>query len=103
MKTPTPGLTGTQEHDHNDQDAPTDLTLRVKALESLLVENGLVNPAGLDALVDAYESKVGPRNSERVVAQLQAGHAHQVAAVLFEVAGEVGGHGAGAPRKRRKS
>jgi len=45
------------------------MTLRVKALESLLVEKGLVDPAALDALVDTYEHKVGPRNGARVVAR----------------------------------
>ena len=43
--------------------------LRVKALESLLVEKGLVDPAALDAIVDAYENKIGPRNGARVVAK----------------------------------
>ena len=44
------------------------MTLRVKALESLLVEKGIVDPAALDALIDAYEHKIGPRNGARVVA-----------------------------------
>ena len=56
-------------HDHEHQAVPSDLTLRVKALESLLVEKGLVDPAALDALVDMYEHKVGPRNGARVVAR----------------------------------
>jgi nitrile hydratase len=56
-------------HDHDHQDVPSDPTLRVKALESLLVEKGLVDPAALDALIDAYEHKVGPRNGARVVAR----------------------------------
>ena len=43
--------------------------LRVKALESLLVEKGLVDPAALDAIVEYYEHKVGPRNGARVVAR----------------------------------
>src|ERR1043165_630557 len=55
-------------HDHG-QDAPSDMALRVKALESLLVEKGLVDPAALDAIVDHYEHKVGPRNGARVVAR----------------------------------
>jgi nitrile hydratase len=55
-------------HRHDHQDVPSDLTLRVKALESLLVEKGLVDPAALDALIDTYERKVGPRNGARVVA-----------------------------------
>jgi nitrile hydratase subunit alpha len=48
---------------------PSDLTLRVKALESLLVDKGLVDRAALDALVDNYEHKIGPRNGARVVAR----------------------------------
>jgi len=57
------------DHDHEHQEVPSDLTLRVKALESLLVEKGLVDPAALDALIDTYEHKVGPRNGARVVAR----------------------------------
>jgi nitrile hydratase len=56
-------------HDHAHQAVPSDPTLRVKALESLLVEKGLVDRAALDALVDAYENKIGPRNGARVVAK----------------------------------
>jgi len=58
-----------QQPDHQHQTVPSDMTLRVKALESLLVEKGLVDPAALDALVDTYEHKVGPRNGARVVAR----------------------------------
>ena len=57
------------KHDHDHQAVPSDLTLRVKALESLLVEKGLVDRAALDALIDTYEHKVGPRNGARVVAR----------------------------------
>lgn len=57
----------TTEHDH--QAVPSDLTLRVKALESLLVEKGLVDPAALDVLIDSYEHKIGPRNGARVIAR----------------------------------
>ena len=56
-------------HDHGHQTVPSDLTLRVKALESLLVEKGLVDRAALDALIDTYEHKVGPRNGARVIAR----------------------------------
>jgi len=66
-------------HDHHDHDEhgpnehgqapPSDIALRVKALESLLVEKGLVDPAALDAIVDRFEHKVGPRNGARVVAR----------------------------------
>jgi nitrile hydratase len=57
------------DHDHGGQDAPSETALRVKALESLLVEKGLVDPAALDAIVDTYEHKIGPRNGARVVAR----------------------------------
>jgi nitrile hydratase subunit alpha len=59
------------EHDHNHahQAVPSDPALRVKALESLLVEKGLVERAALDALIDTYEHKIGPRNGARVVAR----------------------------------
>ncbi len=63
--TPTPA----NPHGHEHQLVPSDPALRVKALESLLVEKGLVDPAALDALVDTYEHKVGPRNGARVVAR----------------------------------
>jgi nitrile hydratase subunit alpha len=56
-------------HDHDHQDVPSDLTLRTKALESLLVEKGLVDRAALDALIDTMEHKVGPRNGARVIAR----------------------------------
>jgi nitrile hydratase subunit alpha len=69
MKADTHDLTQEKERGHGDQTVPSDLTLRVKALESLLVEKGLVDPAALDALIDTYEHKVGPRNGARVVAR----------------------------------
>jgi nitrile hydratase len=56
-------------HTHTHQAVPSDPALRTKALESLLVEKGLVDPAALDAVVDAYERKIGPRNGARVVAR----------------------------------
>ncbi len=56
-------------HDHDHTDPPADIALRVKALESLLVEKGLVNPAALDAIIETYEHRVGPRNGARVVAR----------------------------------
>ena len=67
------------DHDHKHQAVPSDPTLRVKALESLLVAKGLVDRAALDALIDTYEHKVGPRNGARVVARAwldEIGRAH---------------------------
>jgi nitrile hydratase subunit alpha len=57
------------EHTHDHQVLPSEPALRVKSLESLLVEKGLVDPAALDVVVDTYEHKVGPRNGARVVAR----------------------------------
>ena len=54
---------------HSGQDLPAATEVRVKALESLLVEKGLVDPAALDAFIDYYEHKVGPRNGAHVVAR----------------------------------
>jgi nitrile hydratase subunit alpha len=71
----TPPLTESQErtqaeaHDHDHQTPPSDPALRTKALESVLVAKGLVDRAALDALVDAYEHQIGPRNGARVVAR----------------------------------
>ncbi len=59
----------TEPHIHEHSTVPSDTALRVKALESLLVEKGLVDPAALDALIDAFEHDVGPRNGARVVAR----------------------------------
>ncbi len=55
--------------EHRHSTPPSDTALRVKALESLLVEKGLVDPAALDVLIDTYENKVGPRNGAAVVAR----------------------------------
>ncbi len=65
--TPVPSEAQDQRTAH--QAVPSDLTLRVKSLESLLVEKGLVDRKALDALIDTYEHKIGPRNGARVVAR----------------------------------
>ncbi|MBR44907.1 MAG: nitrile hydratase subunit alpha [Rhodospirillaceae bacterium] len=55
--------------DHDHTEPPSDVALRAKALESLLLEKGLVEAATLDAIVELYEHKIGPRNGARVVAR----------------------------------
>jgi nitrile hydratase len=56
--------------EHREHGAPlSEVELRVRALESLLVDKGLVEPAALDALIDTYETKVGPRNGAKIVAR----------------------------------
>ena len=55
---------------HPGHNAPlSDTALRVKALESLLVEKGLIDPKALEAIIDTYENKIGPHNGARVVAR----------------------------------
>ena len=54
------------DHDHSEL-SPTQL--RVRALETILIEKGYVDPAALDVLIETYEKKVGPRNGARVVAK----------------------------------
>ena len=56
-------------HDHEQGSELSPLALRVKALESILVEKGYVDPKALDVLIDTYETKIGPRNGARVVAK----------------------------------
>lgn len=60
--------------DHHDHDHPhnkplLDVELRVKALESVLTEKELIDPAAIDLIVETYETKIGPRNGARVVAK----------------------------------
>lgn len=62
-------MSHSHEHDHDHTEPPEEIALRVKALESLLTEKGLVDPTAMDALVETYEHKVGPRNGARVVAK----------------------------------
>ena len=57
------------DHDHPHSHLPSDPALRVKALETLLTRKGLVEPAALDAIIDTYENKIGPKNGAHVVAK----------------------------------
>ena len=61
--------TNRRHHGAHGARAPVDPELRVRALESLLTEKGLVDPAALDAITDFYENRVGPHNGARVVAR----------------------------------
>src|SRR5262249_1809172 len=56
-------------HDHAHSDGPSDPALRTKALESLLTEKGLVDPAAIDTWIEAYETKIGPRRGAQIVAR----------------------------------
>jgi nitrile hydratase len=57
------------DHPHDNGSELSETQVRVRALESLLTEKGLVDPAALDALIETYETKVGPHNGARVVAK----------------------------------
>src|ERR1700678_3068846 len=65
---PIGGDNHAHRHDHDDGGL-ADIELRVRALESLMIEKGYVDPAALDAIVETYETKIGPRNGARVVAK----------------------------------
>src|SRR6185503_759318 len=56
-------------HDHDHGSELSEMQIRVRALESILTEKGYVEPAALDAIVEAYETKIGPHNGARVVAK----------------------------------
>jgi nitrile hydratase len=56
------------DHDHHGSEL-SPMEARVRALESILVEKGFVEPAALDAIIDTYETKIGPRNGAKVVAR----------------------------------
>jgi nitrile hydratase len=56
-------------HDHSHTDPPSSYALRVRAIETVLTEKGLIDPAAVDAFIDVLENKVGPRNGARVVAR----------------------------------
>ena len=72
------------DHYHHDHDHPddsgselSDMDLRVRTLESLLVEKGHVDPGALDVLIETYETRVGPHNGARVVAKAWADQAYR--------------------------
>ncbi|EHS53070.1 nitrile hydratase, alpha subunit [Rhizobium sp. PDO1-076] len=58
-----------EHHGHHHDNQYLDMQARVKALETLLTDKGLIDPAAIDAIVDTYETKVGPRNGAKVVAR----------------------------------
>jgi len=65
-----------ESHAHSPR-APAALELRVRALEALLTEKGYIDPAALDVLIDAYQTRIGPRNGARVVARAWRDHEYR--------------------------
>jgi nitrile hydratase len=70
-------------HDHHDHDHPHSLlppepALRVRALETILTQKGLIDPAALDEIIDTYQNRIGPQNGARVVARAWSDPAFRV-------------------------
>jgi nitrile hydratase len=86
----------THDHDHDDHHEHgselSEMQLRVRAIETVLVEKGYIDPAALDAIVEAYETKVGPHNGARVVAKAWSDPAFKKA-LLEDASKAVGGLG----------
>lgn len=74
---------GAAEHPHGHEGTElSEMDLRVRALESLLVEKGYVDPKALDAIIETYEIRIGPRNGARVVAKAWSDPSYRI--WLFE-------------------
>jgi nitrile hydratase subunit alpha len=59
----------THSHDHAQGSELSEMDARVRALETILVEKGYVDPAALDEIVEAFETRIGPRNGAKIVAR----------------------------------
>jgi nitrile hydratase subunit alpha len=83
-------------HEHGSHHEPgsdlSEMQLRVKALESILTEKGYVDPAALDLIIEAYETKIGPHNGARAVAKAWADPAFKQA-LLDDASAAVGSLG----------
>jgi nitrile hydratase len=89
-------------HDHHDGEGSelSEMSLRVRALETILTEKGYVDPAALDAIVETYETKIGPRNGAKVIARAWSDAAFRQALLedatkavnAFGQAGRIGDH-----------
>lgn len=67
------------DHDHPHALLPPDPALRVRALETILTEKGLIDPAALDEIIDTYQHKIGPQNGAKVVAKMWSDPAFRAA------------------------
>ena len=88
-----------EHHGHGSE--LSEMTLRVRALETILTEKGYVDPAALDLIVEAYETKIGPRNGAKVVARAWSDPAFKRA--LLDDATEGGRHAWPCGPRRRPS
>ena len=81
------------DHDHHHDHAHSELSeteLRVRALETILTEKGYVDPAALDAIIQAYETKIGPHNGAQVVAKAWSDPAFKRALLEDATRAEIG-------------
>jgi len=76
-------------HDHAHGSELSETQLRVRALETILTEKGYVDPAALDAIIEAYETRIGPHNGAKVVAKAWADPAFK-AALLKDATAAIG-------------
>ena len=60
------------DHDHDHGSELSEMQLRVRALETVLTEKGYIDPTALDAIIEAYETRIGPHNGARAVAKAWA-------------------------------
>lgn len=89
-------------HDHHDGEGSelSEMSLRVRALETVLTEKGYIDPAAIDLIVETYETKIGPRNGTKVIAKAWSDAAFKQALLddatkavgAFGKAGDVGHH-----------
>src|SRR5690348_4207262 len=88
------------DHDHSHGSEMSPMVARVRALETVLTDKGYVDPAALDLIVEAYETKIGPRNGAKVVARAWTDPAFKrllledatKAVAMLDLAGPVGDH-----------
>jgi nitrile hydratase len=85
MKRSTGSPAMPHDHDHHDDNTHgselSEMQLRVRALETVLTEKGYIDPAALDVIIEAFETKVGPHNGARVVAKAWADPAFKQALI----------------------
>src|SRR6185295_3731004 len=89
------------DHDHNEESHLSEMDLRVRALETILVEKGYIEPAALDRIVELYETKIGPHIGAQVIAKAWSDpgfrkalldDASKAVATIAEQVGQVGEH-----------
>ena len=88
-------MTHGHTHDHEEGSHLSEMDLRVRAIESLLVEKGYIDPDALGELIDTYENKIGPQNGAKVVARawVDADYKHHLLSDATTAIAEMGFQG----------